>query len=150
MNLFSMLAKRIGGMIVVMLLLVTVTFVIVRLTPGDPAAVMLGDEATSQQIEELRSRMGFDRPIAEQYFSYIGDALRGDLGQSIFLGIPVTQALAERAEPTFFLTLFAILIAVAIALPVGIISACRRGSLLDQCVVSLSMLASSIPSSGWV
>lgn len=142
----SVILKRLGGMLVVMLVLVTVTFVIVRVTPGDPAAMMLGDEASAEDIAALRSQMGFDRPMVEQYALYLSDVLRGDLGQSIFLQMPVTQALAERAEPTFFLTLFAILIAVAIALPVGILSAYRRGSKLDQAVVSLSMLASSIPS----
>ncbi len=133
-------------MIVVMALVVTIVFVIVRVTPGDPAAVMLGPEATQQDIAELRTRLGLDQSLGLQYVYYIGQLLQGDLGQSIFLNQPVTSALAERAEPTFFLTLFSILIASGIALPIGIYAAYRRGSFVDQAATTLAMLAASIPS----
>jgi peptide/nickel transport system permease protein len=125
---------------------VTIVFVIVRVTPGDPAAVMLGPEATPKDIADLRTRLGLDRSLPVQYLAYVGSLLQGDLGQSIFLDRPVVQALAERAEPTFFLTVFAILIASAIALPVGILSAYARGTLFDQVASTLAMLAASIPS----
>ena len=114
------LLRRLGGMVIVLALVVTVVFVIVRVTPGDPAAVMLGADATPQDIAQLRAKMGLDAPLLVQYVQFILGLLKGDLGQSIFLNQPVTQALAARAEPTFFLTLFSILIAIAIALPVGI------------------------------
>jgi peptide/nickel transport system permease protein len=90
--------------------------------------------------------MGLDAPLIVQYGQFVLGILRGDLGQSIFLNQPVTQALASRAEPTFFLTLFSILIAVAIALPVGILSAVKRGTFFDQIVVTLTMVAASVPS----
>lgn len=138
--------QRLFGMIVVMALVVTIVFVIVRVTPGDPAAVMLGPEATQQDITELRTKLGLDQSLGLQYVYYIGQLLQGDLGQSIFLNQPVTSALAERAEPTFFLTLFSILIASAIALPIGIYAAYRRGSFVDQAATTLAMLAASIPS----
>lgn len=138
--------NRIAGMLVVMALVVTIVFVIVRVTPGDPAAVMLGPEATAQDVAALRQRLGLDGSILEQFAAYVGGILRGDLGQSIFLGRPVTQALWERAEPTFFLTLFSLAIAVAIALPVGVASAYWRGSVFDQAMTTLAMLAASIPS----
>lgn len=137
--------QRISGMIVVMLLVVTIVFVIVRVTPGDPAAVMLGPEATAQDVADLRTRLGLDRSIPSQYVLYVGQLLRGDLGQSIFLNMPVTSALLERAEPTFFLTLMSLAIASIIALPVGIYAAYRRGSFLDQAVTTLAMLGASIP-----
>ncbi len=140
------LLKRLGGMLVVLALVVTVVFVIVRVTPGDPAAVMLGSDATPEDVAALRARLGLDAPILQQYGHFVLDVVRGDLGQSIFLGQPVTTALASRAEPTFFLTLFSILIAVSIALPVGILSAVRRGTLFDQIVVGLTMVAASVPS----
>ncbi|PYE90495.1 ABC transporter permease [Phyllobacterium leguminum] len=140
------LLKRLGGMVVVLALVATVVFVIVRVTPGDPAAVMLGSDATPQDIAQLRTKMGLDAPLLVQYFQFLLGILKGDLGQSIFLGQSVTQALAARAEPTFFLTLFSILIAVTIALPVGIFSAVRRGTLFDQIVVTLTMVAASVPS----
>ncbi|WP_457587075.1 ABC transporter permease [Ensifer canadensis] len=138
--------QRLFGMIVVMALVVTIVFVIVRVTPGDPAAVMLGPEATQQDIAELRTKLGLDQALGLQYVYYIGQLLQGDLGQSIFLNQPVTSALAERAEPTFFLTLFSILIASGIALPIGIYAAYRRGSFVDQAATTLAMLAASIPS----
>ena len=138
--------QRLMGMIVVMAIVVTIVFVIVRVTPGDPAAVMLGPEATQEDIAALRTRLGLDQSLGLQYVYYIGQLLQGDLGQSIFLNQPVTSALAERAEPTFFLTLFSIVIACAIALPIGIYAAYRRGSFVDQAATTLAMLAASIPS----
>lgn len=145
-RLVNALISRLLGMVVVLALLVSVVFVIVRLTPGDPAAVMLGSEATSADIAALREQLGLDRPILAQYLRFVTDAAQGDLGTSIFLGIPVTEALANRAEPTFFLTLFAISISILIALPVGIASAYKRGTAFDQIVVTFTMLAASIPS----
>jgi len=140
------LLNRLGGMVVVLALVATVVFIIVRVTPGDPAAVMLGSDATPQDIAQLRSKMGLDAPLLTQYVQFILDIFKGDLGQSIFLNQPVTQALASRAEPTFFLTLFSILIAIAIALPVGILSAVKRGTIFDQVIVTLTMIAASVPS----
>lgn len=142
----QLLGKRFIGMIIVMWMIVTVTFFIVRLTPGDPAAMMLGDQATVDDIAALRHEMGLDRPLIEQYFRYVGHAVQGDLGQSIFLQIPVIEAIANSGGTTFFLTLFAIVISVSLALPIGIISAYKRGSWLDRVAVSSSMLASSVPS----
>jgi peptide/nickel transport system permease protein len=130
----------------VMFTVVTIVFVIVRVAPGDPAAVMLGPDATPADIAALRERLGLDQPLVVQYVYFLGQLLRGDLGQSIFLNMPVLSALGERAEPTFFLTVFSILIASIIALPVGILSAYRRGSLFDQLATTLAMLAASIPS----
>lgn len=138
--------QRFLGMLSVMFVVVTIVFVIVRIAPGDPAAVMLGPDATLADIQALRVRLGIDQPLFVQYFYFLGQLLRGDLGQSIFLDMPVGAALLDRAEPTFFLTLFSILIASSIALPIGIASAYRRGSLFDQLVTTLSMLAASIPS----
>jgi len=138
--------QRILGMLAVMFTVVTIVFVIVRVAPGDPAAVMLGPDATAGDIAGLRSRLGLDQSLPTQYVLFLGQLLRGDLGQSIFLNMPVLSALAERAEPTFFLTLFSILIASAIALPVGILSAYKRGTLFDQVATTFAMFAASIPS----
>jgi peptide/nickel transport system permease protein len=138
--------QRFLGMIAVMFTVVTIVFVIVRVAPGDPAAVMLGPDATVQDIAALRARLGLDRPLVVQYVLFLGQLARGDLGESIFLNLPVLTALADRAEPTFFLTLFSISIASIIAIPIGILSAYRRGSLFDQATTTLAMLAASIPS----
>ena len=138
--------QRFVGMIVVMAVVVTVVFVIVRVAPGDPASVMLGPDATAQDVAALRARLGLDRPLPVQYALFVGQLLRGDLGHSIFLNMPVLSALADRAEPTFFLTLFSIAIASAIAIPVGILSAYKRGSPFDQATTTDAMLAASVPS----
>jgi len=138
--------QRFVGMAVVMFLVVTIVFVIVRVTPGDPAAVMLGPDASAQDIADLRARLGLDQSLVVQYFYYIGQLLKGDLGQSIFLNMPVGAALLDRAEPTFFLTVLSLLIACIIALPVGVYAAYRRGSFIDQAATTVAMLAASIPS----
>ena len=139
------IAQRILGMLLVMFIVTSIVFVILRVTPGDPAAVMLGPEATQQDIEALRIRMGLDRPLAIQYVTYLGEIASGDLGQSIFLNQPVVSALVERTEPTLCLTLMSIFIATAIALPVGIYAAYRRGSAIDQFATAFTMLAASVP-----
>ncbi|MBP0580556.1 ABC transporter permease [Labrys sp. LIt4] len=137
---------RLLGMIIVMALVVTIVFIIVRVTPGDPAAMMLGPDASEADIAALRTKLGLDGPIITQFAYYVLGLVQGDFGQSIFLNQPVTQALAARAEPTFFLTLFSLLIASIIALPVGILSAYWRGSLFDQVATTLAMFAASVPS----
>ncbi|OCC03876.1 peptide ABC transporter [Labrys sp. WJW] len=137
---------RLLGMIIVMALVVTIVFIIVRVTPGDPAAMMLGPDASEADIAALRTKLGLDGPIITQFAYYVLGLVQGDFGQSIFLNQPVTQALAARAEPTFFLTLFSLLIAAVIALPVGILSAYWRGSLFDQAATTLAMFAASVPS----
>jgi peptide/nickel transport system permease protein len=94
----------------------------------------------------LREKLGLNGTILEQFANYVAGVLRADFGQSIFLGQPVTQALMDRAEPTFFLTIFSLLIATLIALPVGILSAYWRGSMFDQAATTLAMFAASVPS----
>jgi peptide/nickel transport system permease protein len=138
--------QRFLGMLAVMFVVVTIVFVIVRVAPGDPAGVMLGPDATPADVAALRARLGLDQPLLVQYVLFLAQLARGDLGDSIFLNQPVLSALAQRAEPTFFLTLFAILIASSIAIPIGILSAYRRGSLFDQATTTVAMLAASIPS----
>ncbi len=138
--------QRLLGMAAVMFIVVTIVFVIVRVTPGDPAAVMLGPDATQEDIAALRERLGLNRPILTQYVLYFGQLLRGDLGQSIFLDQPVLVALADRAEPTVSLTVLAITVAALIAVPIGILAAYRRGSAFDQVVATIAMMSASIPS----
>ncbi|MGQ9366212.1 ABC transporter permease [Azospirillum sp. ST 5-10] len=138
--------RRLGGMLAVMLIVAAVVFVIARVVPGDPAAVMLGNAATPEDIAALRSRLGLDEPLAVQFVLYLKQIVTLDLGQSIFLDRPVAQALAERAELTSFLTVMAVGIAVLIGVPIGIVSAVMRGRAVDQVAVGLAMLAASVPS----
>lgn len=138
--------KRIIGMFIVILIVLTIAFIIVRLAPGDPAALMLGPDASPQDAADLRAKLGLDRPIIIQYLTFAGNALRGDLGTSIFFNRPVLEVLAGRAEPTIFLALMSLAIALVIATPIGIYAAYRRGSWLDQSAITTAMLAASVPS----
>ena len=137
--------RRLGGMAIVMFVVATIVFVIVRVIPGDPAAIMLGPDATGADIAALRERLGLNQPLPVQYAIFLARTASGDLGQSIFLNRPVLQALAERAEPTLCLTLIAITIALAIGLPAGIISAVQRGRVADQVALAMAMLLASMP-----
>lgn len=140
------IVRRLIGMVIVVLLVLTIAFVIVRLAPGDPAALLLGPDATPADAEALREKLGLNRSIVVQYLSFMFNAVRGDLGTSIFFNQPVTQVLADRAEPTAFLALFSLIFAVVIATPIGLYAAYRRGSFLDQASITLAMLAASLPS----
>jgi len=140
------LASRFAGMVIVMLLVATIVFFITRLAPGDPAAVMLGEQATAADIAKLRTSYGLDKPLPVQFAYWLGELAHGNLGQSIFLQRPVTQALAERAEPTALLSLLAVSIAALIGIPCGIVSAVFRGRAVDQLFTGVAMLGASVPS----
>jgi len=140
------IARRLAGMLAVMFIVATMVFFLTRLAPGDPASLMLGDQATAADIAALRKTYGLDQPILVQYVLWLKEVASGNLGQSIFLQRPVLQAIGERAEPTFFLALFSILIAALIGIPAGIASAVWRGRHADQTVSVMAMLAASIPS----
>lgn len=145
-GLLSFIIQRVLAMAVVMLIVASLVFVIIRLAPGDPAIVMLGDLATEASLQELRRALGLDRPLIYQYLIYIRNILSGDLGQSIFFGQPVLQVMFDRVGLTFTLTLMAILVAVSIGVPVGIISAVERGKFIDQALTTGAMFAASVPS----
>ncbi len=140
------LLRRIGGLLTVMLMVAVIVFVIVRVVPGDPASVMLGSAATPDDVAALRTRLGFDQPLLVQFLIYCKQIASFDLGQSIFLNRPVSQAIAERAELTTLLTLMSAGLAIVIGVPVGIISAVRRGRTSDHAATAGSMLFASLPS----
>jgi peptide/nickel transport system permease protein len=143
---FRYIIRRLLAAIPVMVVVATAVFLLLFLTPGDPAAVILGADARPEQVAELRTRLGLDRPVHEQLFSWYARLLQGDLGQSIFLSRPVTQAIAERAEPTLLLTALASLVAVSIGLPFGILSALRRGQWIDTGSMVVAIGGVSMPS----
>jgi peptide/nickel transport system permease protein len=137
--------RRLLMLIPVMLIVGIVVFMLVHLTPGDPAAVILGQSATGEQIEQLRHELGLDEPLLVQFVEWFGNALRLDFGDSLFLGIPVTEALRERAQPTLLLTTYALLIEILIGVPCGVIAAIRRNSILDRALMVLSIAGAAIP-----
>jgi peptide/nickel transport system permease protein len=138
--------RRLAGMMVVMIVVAAVVFLIARVIPGDPAAVMLGSAATPEDVAALRIRLGLDQPLLSQFLIYLKQIVTLDLGDSIFLDRPVLTAMAERAELTGSLTVMAVGIAVAIGLPIGILSAALRGRALDRVSVGVAMFAASVPS----
>ncbi|HWK44567.1 MAG TPA: ABC transporter permease [Stellaceae bacterium] len=140
------IARRFAGMVVVMLLVAMIVFVIARVIPGDPAGVMLGSAATPDDVAALRHQLGLDRSLPTQFAIYLEQIASLDLGNSIFLNRPVLQAMGERAMLTTLLTLMAVGISVGIGVPVGILSAVKRGSVVDQAATAVSMLAASLPS----
>jgi peptide/nickel transport system permease protein len=129
----------------VMTVVVTIVFLLIHLIPGDPVSVMLGPDATSAQIEGTRRALGLDRPVHEQLLKFYARVLRGDLGQSYFLDRPVTTALKERAEPTLVLTLSALIVAVVIGVPSGILAGAYRGSLWDRTLMTGALMGVCIP-----
>jgi peptide/nickel transport system permease protein len=122
-----------------------VVFFMVRAIPGDPAQIMLGQQATQEQVQQVREKMGLDKPVFVQYGLFLKNALRGDLGDSTVTGRPVTTELLVRFPATLELTAFAMLIAILVGLPVGVISAVRQYSLLDKTTSVLALTGISMP-----
>jgi peptide/nickel transport system permease protein len=137
--------RRLLLLLPVMLVVGIVVFSIVHLTPGDPAAVILGADATPEQVERLRRELGLDKPIHIQFITWFTDVLRGDLGTSLFLGQPVSQALLSRAEPTGLLTLYALTIAILIGVPSGIFSAIKQNSFIDRALMVFAITGAAVP-----
>ncbi|HSW03037.1 ABC transporter permease [Aquabacterium sp.] len=140
------LGSRLAGMAVVMALVAVMVFILTRAASGDPVSVLLGDQATAADIARVQVQYGLDRPLPVQFGYWLKELARGNLGDSIFLQRPVTQALWERAEPTTLLALMAVAIATLIGVPAGIVGAVFRGRWIDQVFTSLAMLGASIPS----
>ena len=122
-----------------------VVFFMVRAIPGDPAQLLLGQQATQAQVEQVRENMGLDKPVIVQYGIFLADALRGDLGTSIVTGRPVTTELLARLPATLELTAFAMLVAILVGVPVGVISAVKQYSLLDKFTSVLALTGISMP-----
>jgi ABC-type dipeptide/oligopeptide/nickel transport system permease component len=129
----------------VLLGVATLVFALIHLVPGDPAQAMLGESASAKDVEELRSRLGLDRPLVEQYVAYLGGLLRGDLGASFRTGQPVTTAIIERVPATVELALAAMLVAIAFAVPLGVVAAVRQGTSVDHAAMTVALGGISIP-----
>ncbi len=122
-----------------------VVFFMVRAIPGDPAQLLLGQQATEEQVQQVRQNMGLDKPVIVQYGIFLADAVRGDLGDSIVTGRPVTTELLARLPATLELTAFAMLVAILVGVPVGVISAVKQYSLLDKFTSVLALIGLSMP-----
>jgi peptide/nickel transport system permease protein len=139
------IAKRLWSLIPVMFVVATLVFFLVHLTPGDPASVILGPDAPQEAIAELRARLGLDQPLPVQFVRWFSQVLQGNLGESIFLRRPVTQAIVERLEPTLLLAGLATAFAVIIGIPTGVLAAVYRNTWLDRLFMSISIFGVSMP-----
>jgi peptide/nickel transport system permease protein len=137
--------RRLVMLVPVLIVVGVVVFGLVHLTPGDPAAVILGDRATPEDIARLRDQLGLNDPLPVQFVHWFGNVLRLDFGESIFLGEPVTQALLDRVQPTALLTLYALSIQVLIGIPAGVLAAVRYNSPLDRALTVMAISGSAIP-----
>lgn len=139
------LLARLLATLPVLVVVAVVVFLILRLTPGDPAAIIAGDSATTEQIEQIRKSLGLDQSLIVQFGIWSSHLLRGDLGQSFFFRMPVTELIGQRIEPTVALALCTIVLAVGIAVPLGVLAAWRHGGWLDRALMGFSTLGFSIP-----
>jgi peptide/nickel transport system permease protein len=137
--------RRLVMLAPVILVVGVVVFALVHLTPGDPAAVIAGDQATPERVEELREQLGLNDPLPVQFLRWFGGVLRFDFGESIFIGGSVTDALLERAQPTLLLTLYAVIVQLVIGVPAGILAAVRHNSLLDRAMTVIAISGAAIP-----
>lgn len=140
-----LITLRTVSAIPVMFLVALIVFLLLRLSPGDPATIMAGDAATPEAIAALRVQMGLNQPLPIQFLSWIGGILQGDFGQSVLSRMPVTTLIADRLAPTLMLACCAIILTVAVAVPLGALAAWRHNSWVDRAVMTLSVLGFSIP-----
>lgn len=139
------LVRRLLATIPVMMVVATVVFSLVHLAPGDPAAIIAGDNVTPKQIAEIRARLGLDQPLWQQFVLWISNLAQGDLGTSIFSGKPVTELIAQRAEPTIALTTTTLIVAISIAITAGVLAAWKAGTWVDRSVMLFAVMGFSVP-----
>jgi peptide/nickel transport system permease protein len=137
--------RRLAATLPVMAVVAVVVFLLIHLSPGDPAALIAGDMATADDIEKLRAVLGLDQPLWRQFVLWLGRLLSGDLGTSIFTQVPVTQLLAQRIEPTLSIAFFTMALTLLLAVPLGTLAAWRAGTWIDRLVMLFAVLAFSVP-----
>tara|TARA_B100001123_G_scaffold449981_1_gene617850 strand:- start:556 stop:1476 length:921 start_codon:yes stop_codon:yes gene_type:complete len=139
------LVRRLLLVIPVLLGVATLVFSLIHVIPGDPAQTILGDTGSQEEVEVLRQQLGLDRPIIEQYLTFLGDFVQGDLGTSLRTNQPVTAMIAERIPATLELALASMICAVMFAIPLGVAAAVWRGTVIDYSAMTLALIAVSIP-----
>jgi peptide/nickel transport system permease protein len=142
---FGYIAKRLLATIPVMAIVAVFVFALLRLTPGDPAAIIAGNAATADDVANIRLRLGLDEPIVTQFFVWLSQVMRGDFGESFFFKKTVASLVADRIEPTLMLSLTTIVLSVVIAVPLGVLAAYRQGTWVDRVVMGFSVLGFSVP-----
>jgi ABC-type dipeptide/oligopeptide/nickel transport system permease component len=141
----SYVIRRVGLIVPVLLGVATLVFALIHLVPGDPAQVMLGEQASASDLAELRTRLGLDEPLLAQYADYLVGLARGDLGTSFRYGTPVAAEIVSRLGRTAQLAAAAMAVAIVLALPLGVMAALQRGRALDQAAMTVSLAGISMP-----
>ena len=141
----SYVLRRLVATLPVMAVVAVVVFLLIHLSPGDPAALIAGDLATEDDIRRLREALGLNLPIWQQFLIWLGKLATGDLGTSIFTQVPVTTLLGQRLEPTLAIALLTMLLTILVAVPLGTLAAYRAGSWIDRLVMVFAVLAFSVP-----
>ncbi|WP_315704989.1 MULTISPECIES: ABC transporter permease [unclassified Bradyrhizobium] len=139
------LVRRVLAAIPVMGVVALFVFLLLRLTPGDPAAILAGDNATPEQLERIRVSLGLHEPLYVQFFTWINQLLHGDLGVSLISKVPVLQMIGQRIEPSISVAISTIILAIVVAVPLGVIAAWKHGTWIDRFVMGLSVLGFSVP-----
>lgn len=137
--------RRLLATIPVMGVVAVFVFFLLRFAPGDPAAIIAGEDATVEHIQAVRAKLGLDRPVLEQFALWLGGMLQGDFGTSIFSNMPVTRLIAQRLEPTLALTLSTLFVAVLLAVPLGVLAAARARRLTDRLVMLFAVMGFAMP-----
>ena len=137
--------RRLLATVPVLVFVALFVFLLLHLTPGDPAAVIAGDDASPSAIEGIRHKLGLDRSLWEQFAIYVGNLLRGDLGTSIFSNLPVLTLVKQRLEPTLVLAIATLLVAVIVAVPMGVIAAWKARTAIDRVIMGFSVLGFAVP-----
>ncbi|MDB5819348.1 MAG: dppB, partial [Rhizobacter sp.] len=137
--------RRILATLPVMAVVAILVFLLIHLSPGDPAALIAGDLATGEDVERLRASLGLDQPLWRQFILWAARLAHGDLGTSIFTQVPVTELLAQRLQPTLSIAVLTMLATLVISVPLGTLAAYRAGSWIDRIVMLFAVLAFSIP-----
>lgn len=137
--------RRLLSVIPVMFIVSIIVFMIVHLTPGNPAFLILGEDSSKESIKQLEKQLGLDKPMVVQFFDWIKNILTGDLGQSVYSSEPVTQIIIDRFGPTFSLMLVSMVLILLIAIPTAIFVVWKRNTILDPLFISISLFGVSIP-----
>lgn len=139
------LIRRLLAAIPVMGVVALVVFLLLRLTPGDPAAIIAGDNASPEQLMRIRTTLGLNEPLYTQFFTWVGKLLHGDLGVSLISQVPVLQMIGQRIEPTLSVAISTIILSILVAVPLGVVAAWKHGTWIDRFVMGLSVIGFSVP-----
>jgi peptide/nickel transport system permease protein len=139
------IVRRSLSAIPVMAIVALFVFSLLYIAPGDPAVVIAGDQASLEDIERIRQGLGLDRPFLVRFTEWTMNVLRGDLGTSMFTGLPVSELIRQRIEPTLSLMVVTLIVAIVIAVPAGVIAAWRAGGWIDRAVMAMAVAGFSVP-----